>query len=668
MNKQVGKVGRYSLLVGCWLGASPALAAPTELAPVMVTANKVEQAQEQVPASLTVINAEDLAKGAINDLEQLARSTPGFTFQPFGQSGTHLPVVRGLSAGATAFSSSMLMLVDGVPTLMGQGFDHNLLGVERIEILRGPQSTLYGRNAEAGVLSVHTRQPGAEPYARLAAGSGSRGRRDLSADTSTELLADSLSLGVAGQWLQQDGFIDNRYRGGQADDRERHSARTVLRWAPGPGAEFSGTEVNLRYSRQDYRDGGSLWGPLDARRRDVASGTSSWNHSSGRSLSLDLVHEFDSGLKLRSITARNDFYDRVRQDTDFQPVDRFHVQRDYHMNTLSQELRLEGQWGTSQWLLGAYADRDDHDLSFTQKLPLRLNRTDVQLGGNTTALFGQWIQPLAENWSLTLGARVERDQVHIEPDSGSRQSAQWQRFTPKAALQYQWQPDAYLYASYAEGFRAGGFNAFSSAAHYPGYDPEKVNTYEVGAKGWLVDQRLRYSAALYWMDISDMQVQQIVQPGVVYITNAAAARSSGLELEAEYLFAEHWRLLGSLGLNRTRFDSFREGNSDYQGNHNPYAPDVTGHLGLRYDADAGWYAQGAVSAVGKTYLDSANQYRRGGYGLIDLNAGYDFGHYGLSAYVKNAADKRYDAVGYLNGTARVYSPPREIGLQVSYEL
>jgi iron complex outermembrane receptor protein len=72
--------------------------------------------------------------------------------------------------------------------------------------------------------------------------------------------------------------------------------------------------------------------------------------------------------------------------------------------------------------------------------------------------------------------------------------------------------------------------------------------------------------------------------------------------------------------------------------------------------------------VGKTYLDSANQYRRGGYGLIDLNAGYDFGHYGLSAYVKNAADKRYDAVGYLNGTARVYSPPREIGLQVSYEL
>ncbi|MBK5540439.1 TonB-dependent receptor [Pseudomonas sp. TH05] len=663
MSKHVLKAGGYTLWVGCWLGGVASVAAQTELAPVRVTANKIEQTQEQVPASLSVLNAEDLRKGGIDDLERLARVTPGFTFQPFGQSGTNLPVVRGLTSSPTAFSSSMLMLVDGVPTLMGQGFDHNLLGVEQVEILRGPQSTLYGRNAEAGVLSIRTRQPGAEPYARIEAGIGSRDQRTLSADASTALVPDTLYAGVSGQWLEQDGFIDDGYRGGQADDRERHSARMVLRWTPSLN-----TDVNLRYSRQDYRDGASLWGAVNASRREVRSGTPSWNHSSGRSLSLDVLHEFDSGLKLRSITARNDFYDRVQQDTDFMPADLFHLRRDYHMNTLSQEFRLEGQWRDSQWLLGAYADRDDHDLSYQQKLPLRLTRTDVQLGGNTTALFGQWVMPLAERWTLTLGARAEQDKVHIDPAIGSRQSDQWQRLTPKAALQYEWQPDAYLYGSYSEGFRAGGFNAFSSAANYPGYDPEKVKTYEVGAKGWMDDKRLRYSAALYWMDVRDMQVQQMIQPGVVYITNAASARSTGLDLEAEYLLADNWRLVSAVGLNRTRFQSFREGSNDYQGNRNPYAPDLTGHLSLRYDAPQGWWAQGGVSAVGKTYLDSANQYSRGGYGLIDLNAGYDFSHYGISAYVKNAADKRYDAVGYLNGTARVYSPPREIGLRVSYEL
>jgi iron complex outermembrane receptor protein len=648
---------------GCCLGSAGVAMAQTELAPIKVTANKIEQAQEEVPASLTVITGEDLRKGGIDDLEQLARTTPGFTFQPFGQSGTNLPVVRGLSSGATAFSSSMLMLVDGVPTLMGQGFDHNLLGVERIEILRGSQSTLYGRNAEAGVLSIHTRQPGDTPYARIEAGTGSRDLRTLSADASTALVPGTLYASVSGQWREQDGFIDNAYRGGQADDRERQSARMVLRWTPSLA-----TDVNLRYSRQDYRDGGSQWGAAASTRREVSSGTPSWNHSSGRSLSLDVLHEFDSGLKLRSITARNDFYDRLQQDTDFLPADQLHLSRDYHFNTLSQEFRLEGQWRDNQWLLGAYADRDDHDLSYQQKLPLRLTQIDSQLGGNTTALFGQWLMPLADRWTLTLGARAEQDKVHIDPAVGSRQSASWQRFTPKAALQYEWQPDAYVYASYAEGFRAGGFNAFSSAANYPGYDPEKVKTYELGAKGWLADKRLRYSAALYWMDVRDMQVQQIIQPGVVYITNAATARSTGLELEAEYLVADDWRVVSSVGLNRTRFEQFSEGSNDYKGNRNPYAPDLTGHVSLRYDAPAGWYAQGGVSAVGKTYLDAANQYSRGGYGLIDLNAGYDFSHYGISAYVKNAADKRYDTVGYLNGTTRVYSPGREVGLRVSYEL
>ncbi|QBZ90165.1 TonB-dependent receptor [Pseudomonas viciae] len=663
MGKPVLKACGYMLCIGCCLGAAVNVAAQTELAPVTVTANKIEQAQETVPASLSVLSGEDLRKGGISDLQDLARATPGFTFQPFGQSGTNLPVVRGLTASPTAFSSSMLMLVDGVPTLMGQGFDHNLLGVERIEILRGPQSTLYGRNAEAGVLSIHTRQPEALPYARIEGGGGSRDERILGVDTSAALLPDMLYAGVSGQWQARDGYIDNDWRGGQADDRERHSARMVLRWTP-----TLATDVNLRYSRQDYRDGGSQWGPAESSRRQVRSGTSSWNHSSGRSLSLDVLHEFESGLKLRSITARNDFYDRVRQDTDFQPVDRFHVARDYHFNTLSQEFRLEGQWDESQWLLGVYADRDDHDLSYQQKLPGGLSRTDVQLGGNTTALFGQWLMPLAERWTLTLGARVEQDKVHIDPRGAGRQSQAWQRFTPKVSLQYEWQPDAYLYASYAEGFRAGGFNAFSSAANYPGYDPEKVKTYEVGAKGWLDDRRLRYSAALYWMDVRDMQVQQLLQPGVVYITNAASAHSTGMELEAQYLLADNWTLVGSVGLNRTRFERFSDGNNDYQGNRNPYAPDFTGHLSLRYDAPTGWWTQGGVDVVGKTYLDSANQYSRGGYGLINLNAGYDFGQYGISAYVKNAADKRYDAVGYLNGTARVYSPPREIGLRVSYEL
>lgn len=634
-----------------------------QLSAMTVTANKIEQTEERVPASLSVLYGEDLRDAGVDDLDGLAQRIPNFAFQPFGQSGTNLPVVRGLSSSATAFSSSMLMLVDGVPTLMGQGFDNNLVGVERVEVLRGPQSTLYGRNAEAGVLSIHTLQPGDETRARVDLGVGSRDKRSVRFDAGGTLLTGTLYAGIAGEWLAQDGFIDNRYEGGKEDDRERYNGRAVLRWEP-----TGSSSATLRYSRQEHDDGGSLWGPVDSSQREVRSGTDSWNRSQGSTLALDVDLELSSGLRLRSISARNEYHDHVRQDTDFLPGDVTHLKRDFRFNTISQELRLDGNSEKHQWLLGVYADRADHDLDFLQHTPVGERRTQTDLGGDTQAAFGQWIQPLSDRWLLTLGGRYERDEVSLTPEDSNSRSHDWQRFSPKLALQYEWSSETQLYASYAQGFRAGGFNAFAGAADYPDYDPERVNAYEVGVKGWAFDRRLKYEAAAYWMDISDMQVQQIVQPGVVYITNAAEADSVGMELSVDYLLDDGWWLQASLGLNRTRFDEFQDAGGNYQGNHNPFAPEVTSYLGVRYDAQQGWFAQAGLSSVGSTYLDAANEYRQDGYALLDVSAGYQRGPYAVTLYVDNATDENYDAIGFLNGTARVYSEPREVGLTVSYEL
>lgn len=629
----------------------------------VVVSDKLEQSRERLPASLSVIDATTLQSTPVQSLEQLVRRTPGFTFQPFGQSGTQLPVVRGLTSNATAFSNSLLMLVDGVPVLRGQGFDNDLVGVERVEILRGPQSALYGRNAEAGVLSVFTRQPDAADYARLDTTLGSRDKRTVSADLSTALIEGTLYGGLAGQWTRQDGYLDDDFAGGKADDRERQSGRLTLRWTPD---EF--TDATLRYSALKYRDEASQWGSRQGRDRAVNAGLAGRNHSSGDTWSLDLRRVLSDTVELRSITARSVFDDRLRQDTDFQPRDLMHLARDYHFETLSQELRLSGEQGQSRWLLGLYADREDHSLDYQQKLPMALTRTQADLGGNTAAVFGQWLQPLSEAWSLTLGGRYEYARAWIDPASNRNQSDSWQHFTPKVALQYALSDDAQVYLSYTQGMRAGGFNAFASNAGNPAYDPERVNSYEIGVKGLSVDQRLRYSAALYHMQVRDMQVQQLVQQGLVYITNAASATSTGLDLDLEYLLGERWTLTAALGLNRTRFERFSEGLNDYKGHRNPFAPDLTGHLGLRYDADGGWYVQGGLSAVGKIYLDAANRYQRPGYGLVDVSGGYRFGQYTVSAYVDNLMDKRYDAQGLLNGAVTVYSPPREVGVRLSFEL
>jgi len=347
-----------------------------------------------------------------------------------------------------------------------------------------------------------------------------------------------------------------------------------------------------------------------------------------------------------------------------------HVGRDYHFQTLSQEFRLEGKLGASSWLAGLYVDRDDNKLNFENKTPLALTHTSSTQEGSSSALFTHWEIPLADRWSLQAGARVEHDEISFNLAGSSERARDWKSFTPKLAVQYQWHPQTQVYASVADGFRAGGFNTFAPEI-YRSYEPEKLRSYEFGIKGTLLNRRLRYSAAVYRMDIDDMQVQQMgAVMGQVFITNAAKAQSSGAEAELRWLLDAGWQLQAAIGLNHTRFSAFKDGVNDYSGNRNPFAPDINGHIGLRYDAPQGWFAQAQIAGYGKVYVDAANTeaYRRPGYGVINLSAGHTWGQTELTAYINNAANKHYDTFGFPTSTITMYSPPREFGLRLNWHL
>lgn len=645
------------------LPAPSAVSTPSTLPEITVRATKQAQALGTVPASVSVLEGEALEAAGIDRLETLEQLTPGLSFQPFGQAGVHSPVMRGLTAQFFTFSSSTLLLVDGVPTLMAQGFDDGLLAIDRVEVLRGPQSTLYGRNAEAGVISIETRKPGNEARSAVSAEVSSRSGRALRFDVSRALVPDRFYASLAGEWARQDGFITNAATGGDEDDRERRQLKLALRWTPD-----ARSDTTLRYGRQSFDDGAALWGSPTAPRATVRSGTPSWNRSASDTLSLDVAHRFDSGLALRAITAYNAYRDRIRQDTDFQPPDTLHIGRDHRFRTLSQELRLEGTAGPARWLVGLYADRSDHDLLNEQKLPQALNRMPATLDGGATALFTHWTLPLDRGWSVEAGARLEHNRSRFTPAGQAEQSRSSTEVSPRLALQYQWSPATQLYASYSQGHRAGGFNVFVPAIGYAAYEPETLRSLEIGARGRLLDQRLRYSAALYHMQIRDMQVQQMPVPGMVYVTNASSGEATGAEFELDWAIAGGWQLQSGLAYNRMRFDRFRDGSAVYDGHRNPFAPDLSGYLGLRYDAAGGWHAQARWYGTGKVYLDAANRYQRNGYGLLNLQAGQRFGDVELTAYVRNATDQRYDAVGFQNGFVTVYSPPREFGLRLTWRL
>ncbi|MCW4630633.1 MULTISPECIES: TonB-dependent receptor domain-containing protein [Marinomonas] len=171
------------------------------------------------------------------------------------------------------------------------------------------------------------------------------------------------------------------------------------------------------------------------------------------------------------------------------------------------------------------------------------------------------------------------------------------------------------------------------------------------------------------MDIKNMQVSQMPTVGLIYLTNAADATSDGLEASLEYYFNENWSTEIGVAWNKTRFDHFIDGNNDYSGNRNPFAPEMNGHLSLRYEDVGGWSVAASLVGSSAVYLDAANKYQQKGYEVVNVSASYPLtDKASLSAYVNNLQDRQFDAVGYQNGYVTVYSPPREYGVKFTLEL
>ncbi|WP_339718847.1 TonB-dependent receptor [Marinomonas primoryensis] len=637
----------------------------TLLPELTVTANKKEQILSIVPVHASVYDAEQLQDEGVDGLSKLEGKFAGFSFQPFGQSGVNSPVLRGLTANFNALSSSTLLIVDGVPTLTAQGFESTFVDVDRIEILRGPQSTVYGRNAEVGVISIFSKDLDGEDKTRLGLGVGSRNKKIVQAATSQTLIEDTLYASLSGEFVEQDGFIDNTTTGEKADDKEHQNFSAGLRWLASENTDFE-----LRYRRQGYDDGAMLWNSVRASERaTVASGTDSYNASVGQTISVNATYNTLSGLLFNSVTAYNDFKDDVQQDTDFSAAEALYIGRDHRLRTLSQEFRLEGNIGDSEWLVGAYLEDQDHDLTTTSKNYFGLAALKAEQTSRSYALFTNWSVPLRSDIRFITGIRASHDEVKIAPTNSDEKSEMWTALTPQLTLQYSINIDHMMYATYAEGMRAGGFNTVSAAANYSSYDPEKNQSVELGWKGKLLNKQLNYSLAVYHMNMKNMQVMAMPGVGVIYLTNAAKATSEGVEASVAYNFNENWSMETSVAWNKTRFDEFVDGSNDYSGNQNLFAPEMNGHLTFRYDGVNGFSAAASFVASRSVYLDAANTYEQKGYEVVNLSTNYAITEKTkISAYVNNVNNREYDAVGYQNGYVTVYSPPREYGVKFTLDL
>ena len=651
------------------------------LEPMTVTAQKTEENVQDVPMGITAFTAQGVEDRKIESVTDLADFVPNFMIFCNGGPGMYSPSMRGIQAPLETLTVSAGLFVDGVPVLSNIGFEDPFIDVERVEVLRGPQGTLYGKNTETGAINIITRQPDNDFRTRVSADVGKLLSKETgdglaqtyTANLSGPILTDKLFIGIAGKFHQKDGFIENTTTGEPFDDRKHWFGRAHLRWTPTDPWDISLVASKIQYDEGGVKmnlgeTGAAAFGLPAAEYRKVSSNFKSENNSASQFQSLKIDYEVSGSLQLTSVTARSVQDDKLANDWDFSPATLMHTDKDSQYSKLSQELRLDYDNGRLKWLTGIYADKDLKDIhteTFSD-YPSMAGVKDREIDGTAYAVFTNLTYPLSQRFSLVGGLRYETEEQTFEDHlSGKKIDDSWDAITPKLALKYSFSPAMMTYVSASKGYRSGGFNFIASDPQYYSFDEEELWSYEIGAKSTLFDNRLVVNACAYLMDISGMQVTESVAPAETYLTNAAEATGKGIELEMTARVTDGLSLIGGFGYIDIEFDEFKDVMGDYAGNKNPYAPEYTFSIGAQYRFHNGLYARADLIGYGEMYFDKANEYKRDAYQIVNAKIGYEAAHFDVYLYGKNIFDEQYDSFGFWSGYYAVYSDPGVAGLQVT---
>lgn len=636
-----------------------------KLETIEVTAQKTKENIQKVPISISVLDEFDIEDKNIVSLKDIGKFSPNVMTFDSGIETSAAPAVRGLFAEILTLESAMGVFIDGIPLTMGSGINENLIDIERIEILKGPQGTLYGKNTEAGAINIISKKPSNETKSDIKINLGSDSLRSYTFKASGAIIEDKFYIGIAGNHYEKDGFIKNTKTNKIIDYRENNYGKIHLRATPNDKLDISFIKSILKND-----DGAPRIGSSFMQNRTVQSDLEGKNESKNDMNSLKIAYDISKDLKFESITTHRVFDNKQQSDFDFtsDQMMKYHYFLDNVYKKTSQEFRLSSSSKKFDWLLGVYADRVKNKLDeFTDSFIPDIRKKD--LDADSLGIFIHTKYSLNDKINLISGIRYDKEEkTYDEPSFGIDLRNKYSEVSPKFAIEYHNNPNMMSYFTIAKGYRAGGFNPYTPLGYPKIYEKESLWSYDLGVKSTFFDDKLILNANIYYMDISDMQVTaNIPSQGrpITYTSNAAKASSKGLEIDFKTIISNDFTVFGSLGLNETKYDEFKDALGDYSGNYNKFAPKYNYNLGISYRDDMGIFAQIDTSAYGKMYISKENNTPKKAYSLVNAKIGYEQEEFDIHLYVDNIFDKKYDTVKYA-GIFDTYSKPREIGISLNY--
>ena len=695
-------------------GSGQVPSAATVLESVEVTALKTRNRLQDVPASVTALTADDLARAGLVNSADLQERVPGLSLSSGGRE-TNL-AIRGVSNNVRSIGAdpSNAVHLDGVYLPRSSMALTELFDLQRVEVLKGPEGTLYGRNATGGAINVVTRKPNANPSAEGFVGSGSLGLRRTQVAVGGG--TDDVSGRLAVAYTKDDGYTRNLSTGTGLDDNNFKAFRGKLRVALGGKsdltlmAQASEDKGTIGYGvSTDTAITGPLYpyslGDPDYRLTGADHRTNARNirldspvTSSRKTSVMAATVNWDLGpVGFKSITGITSYKSGDQNDVDWTGAKLETQDTTTDVKSTSQEFQLYSQGdGPLEWTAGVflYRDKGTETLDWLFHGPINCGvpgscawaRQTVKSSGRSEAVFGQMTYRFTREWSGLLGARYNRDTK--DGDATNRRSGansitdvSFTSFTPKAQLQWTPAKGLMAYAGVSKGFKSGGFNY--GTAGLEKFEPESIVATEVGVRSTLMGGALSLNASAFNYDYTNLQLKTAVLSGSSFISrvnNASKAKVQGLELSADMALG---RGFGG-GLSAAYIDSellsyvSPATKRELSGMPLPLTPKSSGSVWLDHKvAMAGGQLRSHIeynyrsSVVFPLTLDQANN-KGEAYGLVNASLRWSAPKdaWYLQAGVRNATDKLYRTMraDYIwGGVVESYGAPRTYELRLGFK-
>jgi len=630
----------------------------TTLDEIIVTAQKTKENISDIPISINVLDDMNIEDSNINDVNDLEAYIPNFVSIDMGDSSRYIPVMRGLSAESRTFFTNVATYVDGVPYLDSMGNNVLLEDIKRVEVLKGPQGTLYGKNAYAGVINIITKKPTNETKSKIKLDLGEDNKRVFSINSSGAIIKNKLYMGILARHYEKDGYIKNNYLNGYDNDTKEDFAKLHFRYTPNENLELS---LISSYLKKD--DGAtSVVSKALKNPREVNSDQKGFNKPKQKSLALKMEYKNKNYL-FSSITSYKKQDENIYLDYDWTNQNLANYTVAYPFKNYNQEFRLDSRYQNIDYTIGLNLYKDEKSPMFKYN---GFKIQDNTIKSNSIGLFTHLKYKLNEKLSLISGLRYDKDKVKLDDKIGNdKQEKTYNEISPKFAFMYDLKKDISTYINISKGYKSGGYFMFAPKEK-KAYGKESLWNYELGFKSKLLDNRLNLNGSIFYMDIKDMQVMNNTDLVNGYITNAASVTSKGVELDASYILNDNFLPFFNIGVNDTKFDNYKDSIGDYSGNYNPYASKYNYTLGIKYRDENNIFANLELTGKSSFYTDKLNTNKIDGYHLLNSKIGYEKENFNIYLYGKNITNKKYDTVGYIDNYT-VVSAPREVGIQLTYK-